>query len=414
MCCPRSRLPFPRVAERLSILIAARDEEVRIGSAIEALRTQFPDADVIVADDGSRDRTAATAEAAGARVLRLPRRGKGQALTLAERAAPDGALLLCDADLSGDLGPLLAGDADLAVAAFAERQGGGFGLVKRTAAALIRLGAGRELREPLSGQRALTPAARRACFPLAAGFGCDARMTHDALRASLTVEEIELALRHRATRRDLRGFLHRARQLRDVLLAFGPGATNHRGLRLPLVGWIVGAVEPRVSPVAAIGLADDLFAGPERGAAAHLRAGRTTGVLKLVGIPLFGLLATRSVRGALLIGLAANALNQLDTKPGRALKAYTLAALPLRAPLLPAVMLAPYDLREMAMLGDSGSNALGAMLGLSSVKRFTGQGQWLAIGALATLNLLGELTSVGRAIERTPVLRDLDAAGRQA
>jgi hypothetical protein len=176
----------------------------------------------------------------------------------------------------------------------------------------------------------------------------------------------------------------------------------------------VGAVEPRVSPVAAIGLADDLFAGPERGAAAHLRAGRTTGVLKLVGIPLFGLLATRSVRGALLIGLAANALNQLDTKPGRALKAYTLAALPLRAPLLPAVMLAPYDLREMAMLGDSGSNALGAMLGLSSVKRFTGQGQWLAIGALATLNLLGELTSVGRAIERTPVLRDLDAAGRQA
>ena len=239
-------------------------------------------------------------------------------------------------------------------------------------------------------------------------------MTHDALRASLTVEEIELTLRHRATRRDLRGFLHRARQLRDVLLAFGPGATNHRGLRLPLVGWIVGAVEPRVSPVAAIGLADDLFAGPERGAVAHLRAGRTTGVLKLVAIPLFGLLATRSVRGALLIGLAANALNQLDTKPGRALKAYTLAALPLRAPLLPAVMLAPYDLREMAMLGDSGSNALGAMLGLSSVKRFTGQGQWLAIGALATLNLLGELTSVGRAIERTPVLRDLDAAGRQA
>ena len=46
-------------------------------------------------------------------------------------------------------------------------------------------------------------------------------------------------------------------------------------------------------------------------------------------------------------------------------------------------MLAPYDLREMAMLGDSGSNALGALLGLSSVDRFTGRGRWLAIGALA-------------------------------
>jgi hypothetical protein len=365
------------VAERLSILVAARDEEGRIGSTLRALREEFPEAEVIVADDGSRDRTAAEAEAAGVRVLRLARRGKGQALALAERAAADGTLLLCDADLSGDLRPLLDGDADLAVAAFAERRGGGFGIVKRTAAALVRLGTGREFREPLSGQRVLSTRARRACFPTAAGFGCEARMTLDALRAGLSVEEVELPLRHRPTGRDLRGFVHRARQLRDVLLAFGPNAANHRGLRLPLVGWIVA-------------------------------------VLQLVGIPLFGLLATRSVRGALLVGLAANALNQLDTKPGRALKVYALGALPLRAPVLPAVMLAPYDLREMAMLGDSGSNALGALLGLSSVKRFAGRGQLSAIGALAALNLLGELTSVGRLIERTPVLRDVDAVGRQA
>ena len=49
------------------------------------------------------------------------------------------------------------------------------------------------------------------------------------------------------------------------MLGFGPPAANHRGLRLPLVGWVVGALEPRVAPVAAIGLADDLFAGSERG-----------------------------------------------------------------------------------------------------------------------------------------------------
>jgi hypothetical protein len=168
-----------------------------------------------------------------------------------------------------------------------------------------------------------------------------------------------------------------------------------------------------LAPVAAIGLADDLFAGPQRGFAEHLSARRTTGVLKLVGIPLAGYVATRRISGALLVGLAANALNQLDTKPGRALKAYTLAALPLRAPLLPAVMLAPYDLREMAMLGDSGSNALGALLGLSSVDRFTGRSRWLAIGALAGLNLLGERTSLGDAIERSPFLSKLDRLGRR-
>jgi hypothetical protein len=396
----------------LTVIVAARDEEERIRATVAALREEFPDAEVIVADDGSRDRTALEAEAAGARVVRLPRRGKGQALTLAERAAGPGTLLLCDADLTGDLRPLLVSEADVAVAAFAERQGGGFGIVKGTARRLLRLATGRELREPLSGQRLLSPSARNACFPLTAGFGCEVGIAVDAVRAGLTVDEIELPLRHRATGRDLRGFAHRARQLRDVLLAFGPQATNHRGLRLPLVGWIAGALVPRVAPVAAIGLADDLFSGPERGMAAHLRAGRTTGVLKLAGVPLFGLIATRKVSGALLVALAANALNQLDTKPGRALKAYALAALPLRAPLLPAVILAPYDLREMAMLGDSGSNALGAVLGLSSVERFTGRGRWLAIGALAGLNLLGELTSLGDAIERTPVLRDLDSLGR--
>ena len=398
----------------LTVIVAARDEEERIGATVAALREQFPNAEVIVADDGSRDRTALEAEAAGARVVRLPHRGKGQALTLAEQTAAPGALLLCDADLAGDLRPLVESETDVAVAAFAERQGGGFGLAKGTAKRLLSLATGRDLREPLSGQRALSKTARAQCFPASAGFGCEVGITLDALGAGLTVAEVELQLRHRATGRDLRGFAHRARQLRDVVLAFGPQATNHRGLRLPLVGWVTGVFVPRIAPVAAIGLVDDFFSGPERGVAAHLRKGRTTGVLKLAGIPLFGLIATRKVSGALLVALAANALNQLDTKPGRALKAYTIAALPLRAPLLPAVMLAPYDLREMAMLGDSGSNALGAVLGLSSVERFTGRGRWLAIGALAGLNLLGELTSLGDAIERTPVLRDLDAAGRQA
>jgi hypothetical protein len=402
------------VADPVAVLIAARNEEGRIAATVAALRGQFPRAEVIVADDGSRDGTAAEAEAAGARVLRLPGRGKGQALTLGERAAADGPLLLCDADLVGDVRPLAAEGADLAIASFAEREGGGFGIVKRTARTLLRLTIGRELHEPLSGQRAVSAAARKACFPLAGGFGCEVRMTADAVAAGLEVDEVVLPLRHRATVRDIAGFAHRARQLRDVLLAFGPLATNHRGLRLPLVGWVVGALEPPVAAVAAIGLADDLCAGPERGVEAHLRAGRTTGVLKLVGIPLVGLLATRRVSGALIVGLAANALNQLDTRPGRALKAYALAALPLRAPLLPAVMLAPYDLREMAMLGDSGSNALGALLGLSSVDRFTGRSRWLAIGALAGLNLLGDRISLGDAIERHPFLGKLDRLGRQA
>ena len=234
-------------------------------------------------------------------------------------------------------------------------------------------------------------------------------MTIDAARAGVAVVEVELDLTHRVTGRDLRGFVHRGRQLVDLVLAAGPLRVNYRGLRLPLIGWLTAVHEP---VVAAIGLADDLWSGPQRGFAAHVRAGSTTGVLKLVGIPLYGLARTRSLSGAILVGLAANALNQLDTRPGRAIKAYLLAALALDAPLAAAVLIAPYDLREMAMLGDAGANALGALLGLRSVSRFTGGERWLAIGALAAFTALGERTSLGALIERTPGLRELDAWGR--
>ncbi len=402
----------------VAVLVAARDEEGRIGHAVEALRSAFPRARIIVADDGSGDATAAAAEGAGAEVLRLPARGKGQALTIAEREAPPGLILLADADLEGDLAPLAAGEDDVAIAVFAERIGGGFGLAKRAGGLLIRALSGFEAREPLSGQRSLSQIARDACFPLAAGYGCEVRMTIDAVRAGLRVSEQELPLRHRSTRRDVAGFAHRARQLGDALLACGPTAVNHRGLRLPLVGWLFAVRGPwPVRAVAAIGLADDLWSGEARGFRGHLRARRSTGVLKLVGIPLVALAATRSLRSAASVSLAANFLNQLDTRPGRALKAFLLGSTAVRGDALPyaaiAVLLAPYDLREMTMLGDAGSNALGAVLGFNSVMRSRGRRQWLAIGALATLTALGEKRSLGGLIEGTPLLRELDGFGRQ-
>ena len=402
---------------RLTVLVAARDEELSIEATVARLRDAFPDAELVVADDGSRDATAALAERAGARVVRLPRRGKGQALTLAEGACGPGRLLLCDADLRGDLRPLVAANADLAIAAFARRSGGGLGIAKSVAREVVRRRTGRHLQEPLSGQRALSERARAAVFPVAAGFGVETAMTVDAVTAGLDLVELELDLEHRATGRDLRGFVHRGTQLRDLLLAtIAPQGRNFRGLRLPLVGAAVGIVVPSVAPVAAVGLADDLWSGPERGVRAHLRAGATTGTLKLVAIPLWALWRTRSLSGAVLVALAANVVNQLDTRPGRATKAFLLGVLALggrpRRGVLVAVLLAPYDHREMVMLGDAGSNALGAVLGLESVRRLTGLRRLGAIGALAALTALGEARSLGAWIERTPGLRTLDGLGR--
>src|SRR4051794_41903037 len=114
-------------------------------------------------------------------------------------------------------------------------------------------------------------------------------MTVDAVRAGLRISELELPLRHRATGRDAAGFAHRGRQLLDALLACGPTAVNHRGLRLPLVGWLVGLRSDRaVAAVAAIGLADDLWSGGERGFCAHPGSPPPTGGGQLIGISPLG------------------------------------------------------------------------------------------------------------------------------
>ena len=121
--------------------------------------------------------------------------------------------------------------------------------------------------------------------------------------------------------------------------------------------------------------------------------------------------------GAVLVGLSANVVNQLDTRPGRALKAFLVGSALLgggpRKAVAVAVLLAPYDLREMSMLGDGGSNALGAVLGLESVRRLTGLRRTSAIVALAAVTLAGERRSLGSLIEATPALRDIDAVGRK-
>ncbi len=177
-----------------SILVAARDEASRVGATVGRLRAQFPGSTIVVGDDGSRDATARAALSAGALVVRAPRLGKGEALNAAERLAPPGPLLLCDADLDGDLRPLVRTPCDVAVAAFAERSGGGLGIAKGTARRVIRSRTGFDSSEPLSGQRYVSERARATCFPLARGFGCELRMTLDALRAGLSVDEVELPL----------------------------------------------------------------------------------------------------------------------------------------------------------------------------------------------------------------------------
>ena len=211
------------------VIVAARNEEERIGAALASLRRALPDARLVVADDASRDATRERAMAHGAWLISRRRpHGKGANVGAAAEGVvgefDDAATaLLCDADLgetAGALTPLLdaveAGRCDLAIARFADPRGGGIGVTLGYARRRVERQAGVRLKAQLSGQRAMRVATLRRLLPFAAGWGLEFGMAIDAARAGLRIQEIELPLRHRATGRTPAGFLHRARQLSDI------------------------------------------------------------------------------------------------------------------------------------------------------------------------------------------------------
>jgi len=212
----------------LAAIVAARNEADRVGETVRALRRSFPQARVWVADDASEDGTAEVAMSAGAEVVSRGRpHGKGANVSAAAAAAlsvesSPRLVLLCDGDLGASaarLVPLVeaveAGECDLAVAAFGRRVGGGFGLALGFARWAIRRLCGVETVAPISGQRAMRGEVLRAALPFAPSYGMEIGMTVDAVRAGYRLGEYELDLEHRASGKDLAGFVHRARQLRD-------------------------------------------------------------------------------------------------------------------------------------------------------------------------------------------------------
>ena len=179
-----------------------------------------------------------------------------------------------------------------------------------------------------------------------------------------------------------------------------------------------------------------------RGHCAALLGGQlSTGVLKAfgtLGLALFatdldglglnlGTSKTRWLLAAAVLVLATHVFNLLDLRPGRATKAFVLlgGALAIGAadvrPLWalglfvgPALVAGAYDLREQAMLGDTGANLLGALAGFWLIQTLSDTGQLVALALLALITVYGEFRSISELIERTPGLRQLDSWGRPA
>ena len=171
-----------------------------------------------------------------------------------------------------------------------------------------------------------------------------------------------------------------------------------------------------------------------RGHARAIAGGRlSTGALKAagsLGLALFvlrdgGRTKPEYFLAVALVVLTTNLFNLLDLRPGRSAKALvllgallTLASMdvnPLWALGLfvgPILAVLPLDLRERAMLGDTGSNAIGAVAGLWLVLTLSTTAQAIALGVVLLITVYGEFRSISALIDRTPGLRHLDSLGR--
>lgn len=75
-------------------------------------------------------------------------------------------------------------------------------------------------------------------------------------------------------------------------------------------------------------------------------------------------------------------------------------------------MIAAFTLRERAMLGDTGSNLVGALAGVAMLVTLSDTGRWIALAVVAALTIFGEFRSISKTIDSIPPLRWLDSLGR--
>jgi len=199
---------------------------------------------------------------------------------------------------------------------------------------------------------------------------------------------------------------------------------------------------PYLLGIAFLGFLDDALGRGEavatprgwRGHWAALRAGSlSTGAIKALGALALaayvvsgrGLESWRYLADVLLLILTTNLGNLLDLRPGRTEKALALLAVGLclgawtfePLELLgifagPVLVGAWLTLGERAMLGDTGSNLIGAIAGVWLLTTLGADGRLVALAFVLALTVYGEIRSISATIDSVPPLRWLDSLGR--
>lgn len=229
--------------------------------------------------------------------------------------------------------------------------------------------------------------------------------------------------------------------------SFGLFILGWAGLLLVLDGWINPIIRPErwhalvcILGYGTLGFVDDTWGEKAiKGLRGHFRAAFqdhkiTTGFVKAVGGAILAWMLgwilypaswPMALLSAAVIALSANAINLLDLRPGRAGAVFLLFALLLLLTtflsdqwisglpsllyvFIPALLVWQRDSAARVMMGDTGSNLLGAILGLSIASIPNVPLIAISLLLLIALHLVAERISLSRLIEKTPLLRALD------
>ncbi|HEV2607249.1 MAG TPA: glycosyltransferase [Xanthomonadaceae bacterium] len=219
---------------RVAVLIPCHNEALTVGKVVQDFRTALPEALIYVFDNASDDNTADLARAAGAKVIRVPAKGKGHVVRSMFRDVDADVFLMVDGDdtypaerARAMVEPIVAGEADMVVgtrleahhdASFRRFHGFGNRLVRGVISRLFNT----SLADVLSGYRAFSARFVQSMPVLSQGFEIETELTVFALSQGMQLREIPVPYgsRPEGSHSKLHTFRDGYRVLRTILFLY--------------------------------------------------------------------------------------------------------------------------------------------------------------------------------------------------
>ncbi len=195
---------------KIAVLLPCYNEALTIEKVVKDFRAELPDAEIWVYDNNSSDGSSKLAEAAGAKVRRVPQQGKGHVVRRMFQEVDADVYVMVDSDdtypadeVHKLIAPVLAGEADmvngdrLSSTYMTENKRPGHNFGNTLVCTLIRLLWGQRVHDVMTGYRAFSRLFVKSCPVLAKGFEIETEMTLHTIDKRMSLVEVPVQYRDR-------------------------------------------------------------------------------------------------------------------------------------------------------------------------------------------------------------------------